>query len=205
MTSRYAFISCVHSKTGVLAKDQPLVRAIQAVLAAHGRALQDHKFVDDCVSVDEDLMMDLFRGGEFFQEALNPDVNFWLFRRDRLEFAFMLFSVLMQSDHPPQADPGDLMDLLIVLCQGMNHAIHIMEKLPRLQADSEAGKNLIRYVRKYSAGRLADLTGWELLILYSALKRPSLPDSWRDMQMQIDQQTSIYRRLFLKLATREEA
>lgn len=199
MTNRYVFISSACSKTGILTKDQPLVRAIQSVLLAHQRALQNSRFVDDCNSIDGDVLMDLLRGGEFYQEALNPEVNVWLFQKERIEYAFLLFSVLMQWQHPPQADPGDLMDLLIVLCQGMTHSFHIMGKLRSIPTTTNTSKNLVRYLCRYSAGRVATLTGWELLILYTTLQQPGLPDPWRDLQMQIREQTSIYRKLFIQL------
>jgi hypothetical protein len=57
----------------------------------------------------------------------------------------------------------------------------------------------MRYLCRYSAGRLANLTGWELLILYTTLQQPGLPDSWQDLRMQISEQTAIYRKLFIQL------
>lgn len=199
MNNRILFVGAPQSKTGVLCKDAALVRAIRSVVKAYREAMQDHQFIDDCHHVDDTLHQDLFRGSEFLQESLVPRVHAWLFKRDRVGYAFTLFSVLMGSKHRPKCDPGDLMDLLIVLCQGMTQVIHVRTKLPPIVVKSESAKTLIKTLRRQSTDSLSQFTGWDLLILYSALKECDLPPEWKNVRNQIDDQTVIYRQLFIKL------
>lgn len=199
MNNRILFVGSAQSKTGVLCKDAALVRAIQSVVKAYREAMQDHQFIEDCHHIDGTLHQDLFRGNEFLLESLMPRGHAWLFKRDRIPYAFTLFSVLMGSKHPPKCDPGDLMDFLIVLCQGMTQILHVRTKLPPITVESESARTLIKTLRRLSVDSLSQCTGWDLMILYSALKTCDLPPEWNHVWCQIHDQTVIYRELFVKL------